>query len=211
MKPKVTQRSLPFRWHGCWEWNKRNAVARCRWFVAYVQLAPGVFLGVASGYSGGAGFEFEEFFVRLKDGKIANCVMDGLDRAMGKPSKFDTVLRPYRRIASQSPDLYELFCEFNYGWNYDVQYLNADTIVKYHLIAGDEDPEFPGEFTLKGGTSSASWVKSLLDEHFWVTASPRVMRPRMSTKEKAARRVRAMAVIPRMKAKEKKLMRLWES
>ena len=209
MSPTAKRKTVPYRWHGCWELNKREAIARCRWFVVYEQLTATEFNGIVSGYSGGSAFEFEDFFVRLRNGKIASCVIDDVDRVTDKPASMEALHRRHRRRFNKDLDQYAIFQEFNYGWGYDVQYLVPSAIEKFGLIAEDEDRDFPGEFDLVGGIASASWVKTLLGDYFWAS-SPKILQPRMSRAEKSQRQAKAKEWIPILAKKAVELQRMWE-
>ena len=190
--------------------DKRDAIARCRWFIAYEQLSPTEFYGIVAGYSGGGAFEFESFFVRLKDGKIASCVIDDEDRVTGKPTDMRVLAKRHRRRFNDDVDYNAIFEQFNYGWGYDVQYLAAEAIDAFELLAEDEDEEFPGEFDIVGGTARNAWVKSLLGDYFWITAAPNVLQPRRSPADNEARRAKAREWRAKLERKEKKLLKMWE-
>lgn len=200
----------PYRWHGCWELDKREAVARCRWFIVYQRLTDTEFYGIVSGYAGGGAFAFEDFFVRLKNGKIASCVIDDLERVSGKPASLKSLHKRHRNKFNEGVDAYAVFEEFNYGWGYDVQYLVGSAIDKFGLIAEDEDKEFPNELSFVGGTASSPWVKELLSEYFWTTASPGVLRPRISAAERSAGHALARAWIPKLSQRAAKLQKQWD-
>ncbi len=199
----------PYRWHGCWQLDKREALARCQWLIVYERLTPAEFHGIVSGYSGGGAFEYEEFFVHLDGVKIASCVIDGIDRATGKSLTMAAALGLRERRRHSKLDFCAIFEEFNYGWNCDVQYLASNAIGKFDLMALDEDEEFPNEIDLIGGTASASWVKHMLGDYFWTTAAPSVLQSRMSQKERAARQTLARSWMPKLRQREVSLTRLW--
>lgn len=203
-------KSVPYRWHGCWELNTRDAIARCRWFIVYERLTETEFSGIVSGYAGGGAFAFENFFVRLKNGKIASCVIDDVDRVTGKSASLSSRYKRHRRNFNKDLDQYAVFEEFNYGWGYDVQYLVGSAIEKFDLIAEDEDTEYPGELNLLGGTASSGWIKELLSEYFWTTASPGILRPRMSATERSARHTVAQTWIPKLDKRAAQLQKQWK-
>jgi hypothetical protein len=209
MKRVQKRKAAPYRWHGCWELNKRDAIARCRWFIAYEPLTPIESYGIVAGYSGGGAFEFEIFFVRLKSGQIASCVIDDVDRVTGKPADMRTLAKRHHSRFNEDVDYDAIFEQFNYGWGYDVQYLVPEAIEIFELLA--EDEEIPGEFDIVGGTATDSWVNVLLGDYFGITAAPDVLQRRMPRGEREDRRARAREWIPKLAKKAKKLLRLWEA
>jgi hypothetical protein len=151
---------MPFKVNALWE--QREGRAICRYIVAWQEVDESTLAGALGGYSGGGGFQMEQFFAKHDGRCITTLMIDNEDKITGEEVEFfSDVPESVRSICDDAQDVI-------IGWHEQDKWEDAEQLI---LREDKRDLLTPEDDMLLFSTDNSPFLKVILG-NAGITAAP---------------------------------------